>query len=505
MRKFPLAVAMLVLLLCGAVALADQMTFDGIHATCTIPDDYIVLTRQNLSVHPEWLAAHDTTEEDMLADWDARGVLTQAWTPASDVCMEITAVKDERAQQYYDINEQDEDTRRIFRQSHTSGAYYGSEYRYESAEWKKSTQYGRFLALKYTRTVDGDTVRGYQRRTVRNGYTITLDYQVFGRALKNADLTAIDGILKTWRFTQVLPKPADVVSKVVITAMPPDETNTATFTVTGKGEAGLHLTGVLMRMSSNDRVLVETTIGKDGKIKLPVTLPGEGVWLMSCTVDNAGTVTEELVFNTTTYQKNLLAVTFDQPLPTVLTEDKLVISGKTLPNTTVQCLVEGVFNKSVKTGNAGTFKFTVDTSAEGDYNIALVFQKKNLNSRRFATVANRTLTEEDIRAHARAQAVKPSYATLVEKIKSYSGKTLHYNLYITDILKSGDEWVIFTALSSTKTGYKNTLIVTSDQEPGVSIGSQHEAYGVCEGTYLVDDPDGGEKYYPCMRLLFFDN
>lgn len=505
MRKLPLLL-LLVCLLCTVTALADNMTFNDIHATCTIPDDYIILTRSNLAVHPEWLSNHGTTAGEMIADWDDRGVLVQAWSAASDVCIEITAVQDDRALQFYDINEQNENTRKIYRQSHRSGEYYGSAgYRYDSADWKRSNLYGRFLAMKYSRTVDGETVHGHQRRTIRNGYTITIDYIVHGRGLKTADQTAIDNILKTWRFTEVLPKPAGVASKVVITAMPPEETNTNTFTVTGTGDPGLHLTGVLMRMSSSDHVMVETTIGKDGKIKLPVTLPSEGVWLMTCTVDNAGTVTEELVFNTTTYQKTLLMVNLDEPLPTVLNDDKLVISGKTLPTTTVQCLVDGVFNKTIKTNNTGAFKFTIDTAQEGEYNITLVFQKKNLVSRRLTSKATRTLTEEDIRSHARAEAVKPNYATLVEKIKTYTGRVLHYNMYVTDILQSGDEWVVFMAMNTTKTGYKNIVIVTSPDDPNMSIGGQYHVYGVCDGTYLVQDPDSGDKYFPSMKLLFIDN
>ena len=48
-----------VLLLCGfglaGTALAESLTFSSIYGTVTIPSSYIILTRSNLSQHPETL------------------------------------------------------------------------------------------------------------------------------------------------------------------------------------------------------------------------------------------------------------------------------------------------------------------------------------------------------------------------------------------------------------------------------------------------------------------
>ena len=67
--------------------------------------------------------------------------------------------------------------RSTYRTSHLKNTR-GDGWTYQSAEWKKTTQYGRFLVLKYKRELDGEAIRGYARRTIRNGYTITVDYQV---------------------------------------------------------------------------------------------------------------------------------------------------------------------------------------------------------------------------------------------------------------------------------------------------------------------------------------
>lgn len=507
MRKtLGVLLALLLLLACSAAA-AETLSFIDIAAHCTLPDSYIVLTPTNLAQHPEWLENHETTQETLLADWAARGVLAQAWTVEDDACLEITAVQDDRALQYYDIDQQSTDVRKTFRQSHTNGTYYKADgYTYESAEWKRSNSIGRFLVLKYKRaTPDGLSYRGYQRRTIRNGYTITLDYQVYGRGLKTADNTALNKVMDTWGFDEIKEKPANVVSKVAFTAKPPIETTTGKFTVSGTADAGIHLTGVAMRMSAADKVQVEATAGKSGKFEMDVQLPSEGVWLMTVTVDNAGTVTEEVVFDITTYQKTLLTVNMDAPLPTVLTEDKLVISGKTMKGTTVQCLAGDGYQKQITTNNSGAYKFTIDTSNEGVYDLVLVFQKKGYSTRRFTSTATRSLSQQDIMERAREDAVKPGYSTLVEKIKGYTGRTLTYKLYITSISKSGDEWVVFAAMRSTNSGYKDVVVVTTTEEPKVEVGSQHRIYGTCAGTYLVQNDEEGDKYYPCIELLFWDD
>lgn len=506
MRKILACLLVLLCLLLCSAALAENMTFTEIYAGVTIPDTYIILTRHNLAQHPEWLEKHQATSEALQEDWKARGVQLQAWSKVGDVCIEITVVKDDRAMQYYDMDQQTVENRKVFRLSHSSGAYYRDEgYVYETADWVNSKKIGRFLDLKYRRTTATESYRGLQRRTIRNGYTITVDYQVYGRNPKAADKTALDKIMGTWHFDQLIPRPANAVAKIVFTSQPPKETNTGKFTLAGTGDPGLHILGVAMRMSSSDKVPMEATIGKNGKFSIDVLLPREGVWLVTMVVDNNGVETEQIVFDITTYQKRLLVVNMDTELPEKLTSDKVIVSGKTLPGTTVELMVGDSYQKQVRAGNNGVYKFTVDTSNEGEYQMILTFQKKNYDSRRFETVATRKLSQQDIADHARAVAVKPSYANLVEKIKGYTGRVLNYSMYVASISKSGDEWVVFLAMNSTKNGYKDMIVATTDEEPKLEVGKKYHVYGTCTGTYLVQNAEEGDKYYPCMDLLFWEN
>lgn len=505
MKKFVFSFLLVLCVSLCAIACAQTFTFPNIYATVTVPDeDMILLTPTNLALHQEWVASQGMTEEELIAQWEKDGVLLVAENTKGDVKLVISAVQDDNAKQYFDIDQQTTKTRTTYRTSHTKGAYYKSQgYTYQSAEWKKGDKYGRFLSLKYKRTVDGGTYRGYARRTIRNGYTITLDYQVHGRTLQSADSRALTRIMDTFAFTSVKNKPADAVGKVNFTSVAPTETNTGKFSVEGTCDPGMKLTGVVMRMSSMDQIILEETANKSGKFSMDVTLPHEGVWLMTVTVENGEMVTEEIVFETTTYQKTLLPVNFDEDIDATIDGDTLTISGKTLKNVSVQCMVNSDYDKSIKTNGTGKFSFKIDTKKQGTYDIVLTFQKKGLTPRRFTYNATRVLTEKQRKQQIRDEAVKPAYSVLTDKLKGYTGRTMVYTLYVVDMNKVGDEWILTMAMKKTSKGYSNLVMVTTTEEPNFSIDSQQKMYGKCTGAYIDTD---GEKNtsYPSFDLLFWD-
>lgn len=500
MRKYVLILLLALLALLPACACADTLTLDAIHAEVTIPEDYIILTPDNVGYHPEWIEGLGTTPESLLVDFRNRGVLLQAWTTDGDAFLEITAVKDALAQQYFDLDQQDASVRTTYKNGHTKGTYFGDlGYKFTSAEWKNvAKRYGRFLEMRYTRTTASGSAQGYMRRTIRNGYTVTLDYQAVGRDAKTADNRALDAIMDTFSFTTSLPKPPEVATKLVFTSTPPRETNTGKFSVKGTGDAGLHIIGVVMRMSDPEPTIIETDVSKGGNFTLDVQLPSEGVWLMTLTVENQGTVTEEVFFETTTYQKNLLPVNLNAELPTVLTADTLTISGTTMGQTTVQCIVDGVYDKQIRTNNSGGFSFKFNTKTEGNYTITLIFTKKNYETRRFQVVANRSFTEEDVKSGYRAEAVKPAYSTLKAKLSGYTGKVLHYDLYCVSIEQSGDQWLVYMAMSQKKSGYKDIVVVRTDEAPPFVENAQVHMYGRCTGSYEAESGT-----YPSFDLLFW--
>ncbi|MBQ8618999.1 MAG: hypothetical protein IJ418_16005 [Clostridia bacterium] len=500
MRKLVVILMMLLGLMLCATAQADSFTFNDVSVSLEVSSEkYFILTPDNLDENESWLTDRGMSLEATLADWDARGVRLQAWTSSGDACLEISAIQDSFADTYYDVNQVTSDERGTYRLGHSSdknGYYRELGYDYTSAQWKNYKNIGRFLQLEYTRTVNGETYRGYARKTVRNGYSIHLDYQVYGRGLKSADKNALDDVMDTFTFLEIFPRPATSVSKLIFSAEPPTETNTGKFTVEGTGTAGVKIIGVIMRMSASDAYQFETTVSKKGKFELDVTLPTEGYWLMTYTAVNGDTVVEEGAFEGITYDKDLLTVTLDGKLPTNLTGNELTISGTTMKQTKVQCIIDGRYNKAITTNNSGKFSFTVDTSGEGDYNIVLVFEKKGYATRRFTSNAVRELTEEDRRGNIREAAVKPAYSTLKKKLAGYSGRYMVYTLNIQRVEKTSTGYLTFAGMDVTKAGvYKNIVVIRHETEPSFSAGDEVRMYLRCTGnTYQVTQDEGTEEY-----------
>ncbi len=508
MRKFFLLLMLLLGLTLCTSAQADVFTFDDFSATVELSGDkYTLITPENMDAQADFLARQGFTLEQAQADWAARGVVLQAWTASGDVCIELTAVQDEFANAYYDVNQASESERKDYRLGHSAdknGYYRQLGYDYTSAVWKNMSKTGRFLQLEYSRTVGGKTYHGLARKTIRNGYSIHLDYQVHGRGVKSSDKKTLDDIMKTWEFLEIFPRPATSVSNLIFTAEPPVETSTGKFTVSGTGAPGLQVIGVVMRMSVAEPVQYNTTVGKNGKFSIDVRLPSEGLWMMTYTVINGDTVVEEGAFDPITYQKSLLTVSLNGELPTVLTGNELIISGKTMGKTQVQCIVDGRYHKQITTNNSGEFSFTIDTSGEGNYIITLTFEKKGYAARRFRTEASRTYTEEDLRQKVRDEAVKPSYNNLTKKISSYIGRYMVYTLEIERVEKTSTGYLTFAGMSKTKAGvYRNMVVIRSTEEPPYTDGSTARLYLKCLGTYDYV-ADEGSSSYPYFDLQFME-
>ncbi len=508
MRKLlPVLMGMMLLALLTALpALAETMMYTDCAVTMTVPDSYTIVTADNMADYTDLLAKQGYTLEAAQADWAARGVRYQAWNADRDMCIEFSALQDDFAEQYWDVNTVTSDDRATYRLGHSSdknGYYRGLGYDYTSAQWKNGKTYARFLVLEYTRNKNGVTYAGYGRKSIRNGYSLYLECQVYGRNPKKADNNALQAILDTLKFTEIVSRPADAVAKVVFSDVPPSETNTGKFTVSGKGTSGQHVILCLMRMSGGEPVNYEATIDKNGKFSFTIQLPQEGVWLMTYTVTTNNEVTQEDKFDITTYKKALLIVNLDSDLPATLTGDSITISGTTMKQTQVQCVVDGRYTKNITTNNSGKFSFTIDTSAEGDYDITLTFQKKSYTTRRFNVTATRELTEADKQEDIREQADKPAYSTLTRLLDGYTGRYMVYTLYIDRVQQSSDGWVTFAAMRKTNAGsLRDEIVVMTTTEPTWAYGDMVRMYLQCTGSYTIEGDE--TTTLPAFDYLFTD-
>lgn len=500
-----LILSALAMLLC-APALAESYTFDAIKATIEIDGEYVILTPDNLKSYEDWLQTRDTTLEDEQKDFESRGVLLQVWATSLDSCFEITARQTEKSEAIFDANEQDETVRRAYRLGfYPDNDYEAEGYTYTASDWKKTAQ-GRFLILKYTYRDNSEIVyRALGRRTIRNGYEIDLSMKVYGRAIKNTDNTTLNKLWDKFKFTQILPMTPQASAKMNLTVTPPAETCENKFTIEGTAAPGLELTAVAMGLNSPNPAVFTYTVGKNGKIKMPITLPKEGVFLLTLTGKINGADALEIAYPVT-YQRTLLAVDIKTEIPEVVTADTLRISGTSLPGASIQLLVNGSNTKKKVAANTKWY-VDIDTSQEGTYDVVLVFSKKGLEDRRFTYSFTRQWSNADMLKHLKKSAIKPSYANLVKKNDQYLDKIVGYKAYVMGISEAGSEWMIQMALTKKNDLYYNIIIVSSTEQPTVRQGERVTMYGKSVGmTVPENDEDGKEgQAYPCFELVIFES
>lgn len=507
MRKLIPCLLVLLLALICLPAGAEVHVLDSIYGSVDVPDSYIVLTSANLSTYADWLASRGLNTEAVANDFQKRGVLLQAWTAEYDACFELTAVKNTRSENIFDVNEQSSSIRGSYRVSHYPDNEYSADgYDFSASDWK-NTPNGRFLVLRYIKRESGEILhRGLMRRTIRNGYEITFDMQIYGRAVTNKDNSNLDSIWESFAFIEVLPLPPAASAKINITEVPPEETNDQSFTIEGTAAEGVKLTAVVMGLSYPEPLLSDVTVPKSGKFKLPIKLPKEGVFLITITGEYQGEDVVELAYPVT-YQRTLLTVNLDSAIPQVVTTSDLVISGASEPGASIQVFVNGESAMTKKVTAGGRFKIELDVTEEGPYEVVLAFSKKQLADRKIPITFTREWTDEDMLKQLKKQAVKPSYTQLKNKMQGYEGRIMGYRAYLLEVSQSGDEWIAQMALTKKGDEYSGIILVTCKEQPGFAVGERVMMYGTCVGmsisTGTEEDGTAPENSYPCFELLLF--
>ncbi len=268
--------------LSASSALAQTYTFNGPQISLNLIDtDYtVILTRDNLAANEDWLLANGYTVDGMASIYDANGILLEAVDSASDRTLVLSAQVTVDSEMYFDVNLQDNDMRKEFRTSHTNGTAYSLlGYSYSHASWQN---YGgsllRFLCTEYTFRENGQVEHyGFQRRTIRNGYTITLDMQVRNRTLKNSDEKALESLMSGFQFTQVLSMPKLPV-RLSFTSEPPATTAKDTFTIKGASARKAAVTVNVLSLTSASSNVFTATANSSGDFSVKVTLPEPGVY-----------------------------------------------------------------------------------------------------------------------------------------------------------------------------------------------------------------------------------
>ncbi|MBO4836815.1 MAG: hypothetical protein J5564_03890 [Clostridia bacterium] len=511
MRKLYIMFALLAALLVAALpAAADSYHFSKIFLSLDIPVDpyQVQITAQNLGQNEGYLSEIGETQESMKKRFEEEGILVWAYDAGKGRTLVVTAVQDDSARLYYDINEQTPETRATYRACHTNGVLYSkTDYAIESCEWKNfGEEQGRFLMVRYTRKIDGKAAwKGEWRRTIRSGYTITVDMRVTGRNITSGDIAALNVIQDSISFVEVSEAPEALLT-LAFSAPPPENTDTDTFTIKGVTRPGASVVAAYAALQSSKSKAFYTMADGKGAFSIEVKLPGRDLYnmIVNATV-NEGTEAEQSVSQefSVEYDPTSLPVSFTSPFPDQFTTDSFKLAGTTMTGVTVQLVVNNEL-QTKKTGNNRTFSFTVDTSAEGEYNISLTFTKKDYDTKIYRYTISRVMEEGQRRQVIREQSVSPDYSAIVNNPARYEGRILRYKGYIGDVRDNGSEWVLTFYTEKAGEKLKNPIIVLSTQQVEADPDTLVTMYGTMTGTYSMLTETGEERFYPRMSLAFID-
>ena len=509
MKKTCLILLVVLLTLLCVGACADSYHFADIYMSLDVPGDTYTtqLTPDNLEANEAFINSLGETLDSMKERFSQEGIRLIAYDTEHGRTLVVTAVQDAQAKELYDINEQTADTRASYRANHSNGTYCGAlGYKFESCEWKNfGDEQGRFLMLKYVLRENGQVSRrGLWRRTIRNGYTITLDLQVTDRQVTAGDITTLNKLQDTISFTQA-DISADAPLTLNFTSAPPDFTNSASFTVKGITRPGATVLAAYVSLKGASKTYTAQADGK-GVFKIDVTLPSKDLYNMIVTALGSEDTEdpEEISQNfQVEYDPTLLQVTFTSDFPEQFTTDSFKLSGTTMSGVSVQLEVNGKL-QTKNTGNNKTFAFTVDTSKEGTYEILLTFTKKNYATRIFNYTVTRVIDESGQLQKIRDASIAPTYDKLKNSSASYQGRTVRVNGYIVSVEQGSGEWLITFATQKKGDDYSSYIMVLSDTEVTLPVGTHATLYGTGDGTYKVLNDNGKSVTYPKISLSFFD-
>ncbi len=327
MRKLLLIFILTFCLLLPGMSMAEdqQVALPAIPAVLLLPEGVYnpVLTPDNLKDNGPFILSRGGTVEEWEAEFKTKGILMKAYDDKNRRLLVVTGLQDEDGQRFGDIDLQTADTRAAYRAIYSKGgAYEALGYRVDSAEWKNFKQVGRFLMLKYSYRQGGEVIhRGFARRTVKNGLSIMVDMQVFGRTLKAGDNTALNKVFDTLVFTGNVGEGVAMPVFLNESSTAPKETNKAGFTMSGMTRSGAKLTATLLSFSNTTPANFTAQADAKGNYSLPVTLSGDGVYMLTLLVEAEGLEPLEKTYSIN-YGRNLLPVEFKTQLPETLTEDK---------------------------------------------------------------------------------------------------------------------------------------------------------------------------------------
>ncbi|MHC1785941.1 MAG: hypothetical protein AB9880_02590 [Christensenellales bacterium] len=511
MRKKLLPILLIIGLLLGLTAQAQQANLSAVPAVLTLPEGVYapILLPDNLEANAAFITAKGSTLAAYQETFKQQGILLEAHDEKNARILVVSAISDADGQNYMDIDQQTPAIRAQYRAKFQKGSPEApAGYTFDTAEWKNFPEVGRFLMGRYTYRENGAVHhRGYMRRSVKNGLTITIDLQVYGRGLKGGDNTALNQVFDTLKLTGTTGSGLTLPVVISETQTVPKEAYEPGFRMKGTTRPGATLRATVMSYATNKADVYNASADAKGAYSLDITLPAEGFYMITMDVEAAGLETLSKQY-TVTYAKGLLPVTMTATLPAEISLDSYKLTGTTLPGVTVQ-MIQGDKNTTRKTGANGTFSFTVATKEEGLYDVKLVFSKKDFNTKTLdysgvkgtaATEPLATQPPDQAGEGTGSEAITPPYTDLIAQADSYDGKLLTYHGFVTKTEEQAGDWIISLALRRTEAGYADTVLLVATADPGIANDSEVIIFGTLVGINADMTGDPAALGYPRIQL-----
>ena len=487
---------------CAALA---KYPLSDIGASVSFPSDYTVVTPETVSGYLELFdnASAEDAEREMILS----GVQAAAFSPARDVVLRLIAVDgDETAKTYHDVERYTAAMRTEIRNYFLDRKNFDAGMRYTEAEWTNKTGRGRILQLSYT-VRDGEEIiaRGRQGYTIRAGTAFTLDMRVTGRRITAEEERTFDAMLGSVVFPRDKDMPLLPVG-LKLSEPIPEEVHKDILTIRGETTKGATISAYYQPNVGNPVPIGEAKANNSGVFRLDIQLySGDNRIYILASLNG---FEDSDIAAWVSYDPRRLPVSFTSSLDGIVTDEKIIVSGKTVSGVTIQCM-EGETHKKTTTGSDGKFSFTLDPNATGSRRVAVSFDKPGFEHRRFTFTFTREWLMEDF-VRRLAKDVQPlSYQNLTENAERFTGRIVCYSGMVIEVSES--EGVTFIDLASRQDSagvWGNRIVAVS--EVGMEIPLQARDmvdiyFEVTPETYTFPDNlselEGQTIELPAVKLL----
>ncbi len=487
---------------------AEEFSIDDLYLTTVFPAGWTVVTPDTVEDYMRYFEMN--TPENAAALMRAEGVYAVAFSPEGDAQLRVLAQRgDEAAALYFDIERYTPAMRTEIRAGFLNKeAWALTGYRYTEAEWTNKSTQGRQLRLTYSIRSGEETVaRGFQAYTIRNGMAFTLDLKVEGRKPTTAEQRVFEDFISATIYPASLDMPLLPVG-LAVTGTLPEETYTADLIVKGETMKAANIAAWLLPTDEEAIRLNETVATSSGAFTLELTLPGEGEYRLYLVASLDGFADSE-IGSWISYSKRRIPVTFTEVPDGVYQASQIIVSGKTIPGVTIQCM-EGETNKKTVTGSGGEFSFKMDRTITGPRTIVLSMTKKGFDNRRFDIVFDRQWKMDDYIRYLADKVQNLSYKNLSTRGGDFVGRLVKYTGRVMELSAAGGRTYVQFALTQTKTGVWTDQIVafTDGMEMTLAEGDAATLYVEVTGeafTFSDVDADGNdvETDLPVVKLIAY--